>query len=84
MRFEDVLSNGKLWAVVYDEDTVDVLTKSLRDWVDPSVLFSFFNENKEERSHTLEQLTRMETVRNYLIENSIFDSDGIKDYLFQK
>ena len=38
----------------------------------------------EERSHTLEQLTRMETVRNYLIENSIFDSDGIKDYLFQK
>ena len=182
MRFEDVLGNGKLWAVVYDGDTVDVLTKSLRDWVNPSVLFRFFDENKadlssyfkitnleqavydtvsdavslscvildikpdanldrlfrpldnsrmsemilskekakgrrvsghaswlriyaikldsgiylvtggaiklthlmEERSHTLAELSRMEAVRNYLIENSIFDSDGIKDYLFQK
>lgn len=32
-----------------------------------------------ERAHTLEQLRKMETVRNYLIENGVFDSDGLKD-----
>lgn len=175
------MKNGKLWAVVYDGNTVDILTKTLRDWIDPSFLFKFFMDNKddletyfkvtnldqavydtitdavslsclildikpdsnldnlfrplentrmsemflskekakgrrvsghaswlriyaikldsgiylvtggaiklthlmEDRAHTLEQLNKMEMVRNYLIDNSIFDTDGIKDYMSQ-
>lgn len=26
MKFEDILNNGKLWAVVYDGDNQDILT----------------------------------------------------------
>ena len=33
MRFEDVLSNGKLWAVVYEGDTVDILSQTLSNWI---------------------------------------------------
>lgn len=33
-----------------------------------------------ERPHTVNELRKMETVRNYLLENGIIDSDGIKDF----
>lgn len=34
-----------------------------------------------EREHTLLELRRMELVRNYLMENGVFDADGIKDLI---
>lgn len=177
MRFEDILQNGKLWAVVYDGDSINILTKTLTDWIDIDYLTVFFTENREdlevyfritdleiaiydtitdaaklsclildakpnanlnelfrplepgrmtemllsrekakgkrisghaswlriyaiklddgiflitggtiklthlmnERKHTVEQLARMEQVRDYLIENGVIDSDGLKD-----
>ena len=33
-----------------------------------------------ERSHTLAELARLEQVRNYLIDNGVFDLDGLIDY----
>lgn len=33
----------------------------------------------EEREHTLNELKRMEQVRNYLIEQGAVDLDGVKD-----
>ena len=45
MRFEDVLKNGRLWAVVYDGEETDVLTKTLRGWMDPILLAEFFTEH---------------------------------------
>lgn len=33
-----------------------------------------------ERPHTVNELRKMETVRNYLLENGIIDSVGIKDF----
>ena len=33
-----------------------------------------------ERCHTLAELAKMESVRNYLIELGIFDADGFNDY----
>ena len=178
MKFEDILNNGHLWAVVYEGDEVDILTKTLSDWIDPDFLRLFFTDNRcdlekyfritnidnaiydtiadasslaclildlspeanlnelfrplenyrmsemllsrekakgkrisghvswlrlyaikledniflitggaikltrlmIERHHTLEQLERMERVRNFLIENSIIDKDSIRDY----
>ena len=178
MRFEDVLNNGKLWAVVYDGDSQDILTKTLSGWMDPLSLMVFFTENRadlsaffhitnleqaiydtiadaaslsclildirpdldlnvlfrplensrihemllsrekakgkrisghpswlrlyalklddniylitggaikltrqmSERPHTLNEIKKMEFVRNYLLDNGIIDSEGIKDY----
>ena len=33
-----------------------------------------------ERKHTLEQLARLERVRNHFIDNGIFDKEGLYDY----
>lgn len=34
----------------------------------------------QERRHTIIELERMEMVRNYLLDNGIIDSEGLKDY----
>ena len=48
MRFEDVLSNGKLWAVVYDGDSQNVLTRTFANWFDPGYLEVFFEKNQKD------------------------------------
>lgn len=35
----------------------------------------------KEREHTLNELNKMEQVRNYLISNQAIDADGFVDYL---
>jgi hypothetical protein len=50
MEFEDVLNNGKLWAVVYDGDTRDILTKTFIEWMDPVLLRTFFEHNQDDLS----------------------------------
>lgn len=66
MKFEDVLHNGKLWSVVYDLITGGAIKLT------PSM---------QDREHTLYELKRMETVRNYLIDNGIIDRNGLIDYI---
>ena len=34
-----------------------------------------------ERSHTMAELAKLESVRNYLIDNGVFDKEGLLDYL---
>ena len=34
-----------------------------------------------ERPHTLMELNRLEIVRNYFIDNNVFDKDGLNDFL---
>ena len=34
----------------------------------------------KDRQHTLNELKKMEQVRNYLIENGVIDSDGLIEY----
>ena len=48
MRFEDVLHNGRLWAVVYDGDKQDILTKTFANWLDPAFLEDFFSKNSKD------------------------------------
>lgn len=45
MRFADILHDGRLWAIVYDGDTQDILTKTFTDWQDPAFLEDFFSKN---------------------------------------
>lgn len=35
----------------------------------------------QDRQHTLEELARMEKVRNFLLDENIIDNDGFEDYL---
>lgn len=35
----------------------------------------------QEREHTLQELNKMETVRNCLLQNGVIDTDGFIDYL---
>jgi len=35
----------------------------------------------EQRSHTLAELAKMERVRNYLLDNAVYDLDGFNDYI---
>lgn len=37
--------------------------------------------NMGDRSHTLTELGKMERVRNYLLDNGVFDFDSLKDYI---
>lgn len=178
MKFEDVLHNGKLWAVVYEGESVDILTLTLSNWIDLDYLSTFFTNNRKDletyfkitnlddaiydtvadaaslsclildinpdanlnllfrplepsrmaemvlsrekakgkrvsghaswlrlyaiklddgiflvtggaikltpqmkdREHTLNELKRMERVRNYLIDNNVIDRDGLAEY----
>ena len=132
MKFVDILQNGKLWAVVYDGEEQDILSKTIGNWMDPSYLDYLFRplENQRihemllsrekakgkrssthnswlriyaikldegtylvtggaiklthlmaEREHTLNELRKMEMVRNYLLDNGVRDADGIKEDL---
>ena len=132
MKFVDILQNGKLWAVVYDGEEQDILSKTFGNWMDPGYLDYLFRplENHRihemllsrekakgkrssthnswlriyaikldegtylvtggaiklthlmaEREHTLNELRKMEMVRNYLLDNGVRDADGIKEDL---
>lgn len=132
MKFVDILQNGKLWAVVYEGDEQDILSKTFGNWMDPGYLDYLFRplENQRihemllsrekakgkrssthnswlriyaikldagtylvtggaiklthlmaKREHTLNELRKMEMVRNYLLDNGVRDADGIKEDL---
>lgn len=48
MRFEDVLSNGRLWSVIYDGQETNILSQVLCDWTDIDFLRCFFTENRSD------------------------------------
>ena len=94
MKFDDITGDGRLWAVKYEGDCENILTLTFRDWNDFDWLEDFFRTNAkdledffhithtmQERAHTLQELSRMETVRNFLIEKGATDLDGFYDYL---
>lgn len=48
MRFERILDNGRVWAVMYDEDSVNVLDKVFAQWYDYQWLREFFTRHSED------------------------------------
>jgi len=65
MRFEDVLHNGRLWAVVYEGESQNVLNRTFAEWMDIGVLRSFFDLNKKD----LEKYFRITNV-----DEAIYDT----------
>ena len=85
MKFERVLENGRLWAVMYDEDCVNILEKVFAQWNDSGRYIITGGAIKltatmQEREHTLAELTKLNKVRDYLISLGIFDYNGFEDY----
>lgn len=50
MRFERVLENGRLWAVMYEEDDINVLEKVFSQWNDYECLRAFFTKYVDDLS----------------------------------
>ena len=46
MKFDDIVGNGRLWAVKYDGDEVNVLRLLIQQWSDVEWLVEFFVSNK--------------------------------------
>ena len=65
MKFADVINNQKLWAVIYDGDTIDILSKTLSEWMDPAYLRRFFSEHYAD-------LTNYFHITN--VDQAIFDT----------
>lgn len=68
MKFDKILSNNKLWAVRYENETDNVLRQLFSQWSDPEWLMDFFCNN-------------MERVRNLLLQEGAIDADGFADYM---
>lgn len=45
MEFDKILSNNKLWAVRYENETDNVLQQLFSKWSDPEWLMTFFCDN---------------------------------------
>ena len=61
MRFEDILNNGRLWSVVYDGDSQDILSKTFSNWLDPKFLEDFFDRNSKDLE-TYFHITNVDTA----------------------
>ncbi len=48
MRFEKILENGRLWAVMYDGDSENILEKTFEQWNDYEWLSDFFSRHFED------------------------------------
>ncbi len=48
MKFERILGNGRLWAVMYDGDVVNILEKTFAQWNDYEWLRAFFSKHVED------------------------------------
>lgn len=46
MKFDNIDGNGRLWAVKYDENAVNVLSMLFYQWSDVDWLADFFSSNK--------------------------------------
>ena len=133
MSFDDILDDGRLWAVRYDGDVDNILYILFNQWNDIEWLTTFFRANikdlseyfkitdlnqaiydtkvdadeleclildsnpgtdldklfkplenlrgseMQEREHTIEELPRLEMVRNMLLAEGVTDLDGFYD-----
>ena len=71
MKFDKILENNTLWAI--------------REELEPGCYIITggaikLTRTMQEREHTLQELEKMEKVRNFLIQERVFDEDSFTDY----
>lgn len=65
MQFDDVLGDGRLWAVIYDDGQKNILTQIFEQWNDIYYLEGFFQKNYRD----------LESYFNIIdIDEAIFDT----------
>ena len=62
MRFEKLLENEKLWAVVYDGEDTNAFEKAFSQWNDYEWLEEFFSKNINDLSAPLENYRANEVI----------------------
>ena len=55
MKFDKILSNNKLWAVRYENETDNVLRQLFSQWSDPEWLMDFFCNNMSDLEMSIKQ-----------------------------
>ena len=73
---------------MYDEDNVNILEKVFTQWNDQLESGRYIitggaiklTATMQEREHTLEELNKLNRVRDYLISLGIFDYNGFEGY----
>ena len=69
MRFEDVLGDGRLWAVVYEHNQKNILTQIFEQWNDIDYLEEFFQENLRDLSESF-KITDVDEAIFYTIDDA--------------
>lgn len=78
MRFKDILGNEKLWAVVYDGETEDVLTKTFSQWLDLNSLYDFFERNVADLAAYF-HITDISQAVFETVSDALYESDAFRD-----
>lgn len=78
MQFEDILGNGRLWAVIYDDDNENILSRVFSRWIDLDALYTFFEEN----SADLATYFRITDI-NQAVSETITDAMSLKAVLLE-
>ena len=94
MTFDKILDDKRLWAVRYEGEKINCFDLLFSRWYDMVWLRSFFQENLADLSsffhitdvyeavmETIDQARRLECVRNFLLNNGVYDLDGLNDYV---
>jgi hypothetical protein len=67
MRFEDILGDERLWAVVYDGQQQNALTGLFSQWTDLDYLYAFFEKNWSD----LNAYFRITSIEQAVIETGL-------------
>ena len=94
MTFDKILDDKRLWAVKYDGEKANCFDQLFSSWYDMNWLRSFFQENLADLSsyfhitdvyeavmETIDEAKKLERVRNYLLDNGVYDLNGFNDYV---
>lgn len=67
MRFEDILGDERLWAVIYDGKQQNALTELFSQWTDLDYLYAFFEKNWSD----LNAYFRITSVEQAVVETGL-------------
>ena len=67
----------QLFAFQYNNEKMNELERLLSLWNDTAYLYEFVND----RSHTKKEMQKINSCRDYLEDNSVFDADSFYEFL---
>lgn len=96
ITFDDIKQDGRLWAVHFSHEKLNELDKVFTHWLriyaiklNPGIYVVTggaikLTRTMQEREHTLNELVKMEKVRQYLVDNNVIDDDSFTEFINEK